>query len=115
MGMAIAEKAMASSSTSRVTSSTTTPQYAFIFDGCLMEGISHETCSWPGTLGLKPIAFWDDNGISIDGHVEGWFTDDTPKRFRALRLASSRPLTVTNRKPSTAIQKPPRPRPASRP
>ena len=49
-----------------------------------MEGISHEACSLAGTLGLgKLVAFWDDNGISIDGHVEGWFTDDTPKRFEA--------------------------------
>jgi transketolase len=58
--------------------------YAFLGDGCMMEGISHESCALAGTLGLgKLIAFWDDNGISIDGHVEGWFTDDTAKRFEA--------------------------------
>ena len=58
--------------------------YAFMGDGCLMEGISHEVCSLAGTLRLaKLVAFYDDNGISIDGHVEGWFRDDTPKRFEA--------------------------------
>ena len=58
--------------------------YTFLGDGCLMEGISHEVCSLAGTLRLsKLVAFYDDNGISIDGHVEGWFTDDTPKRFEA--------------------------------
>ncbi|HEY8330851.1 MAG TPA: transketolase [Pseudomonas sp.] len=58
--------------------------YAFLGDGCMMEGISHEVCSLAGTLGLgKLVAFYDDNGISIDGEVEGWFTDDTPARFEA--------------------------------
>ncbi|WP_036773744.1 transketolase [Photorhabdus australis] len=58
--------------------------YAFMGDGCMMEGISHEVCSLAGTLKLgKLVAFYDDNGISIDGHVEGWFTDDTASRFEA--------------------------------
>ena len=58
--------------------------YVFLGDGCMMEGISHEVCSLAGTLGLgKLVAFYDDNGISIDGEVQGWFTDDTPKRFEA--------------------------------
>jgi transketolase len=58
--------------------------YVFMGDGCMMEGISHESCALAGTLGLgKLIAFWDDNGISIDGHVDNWFTDDTAKRFEA--------------------------------
>ena len=58
--------------------------WVFLGDGCLMEGVSHEVCSLAGTLKLgKLVAFYDDNGISIDGEVQGWFTDDTPKRFEA--------------------------------
>ncbi|MDB4021800.1 transketolase [Litorivicinus sp.] len=58
--------------------------YCFVGDGCLMEGVSHEVCSLAGTLGLgKLVVLYDDNGISIDGNVEGWFTDDTPRRFEA--------------------------------
>lgn len=58
--------------------------YVFLGDGCMMEGVSHEACALAGTWGLgKLIAFWDDNGISIDGHIEGWYTDDTAKRFEA--------------------------------
>jgi transketolase len=58
--------------------------YVFMGDGCMMEGVSHEACALAGTWGLgKLIAFWDDNGISIDGHIEGWYTDDTAKRFEA--------------------------------
>ncbi|NHC03215.1 transketolase [Acinetobacter sp. 187] len=58
--------------------------YCFLGDGCLMEGVSHEACSLAGTLGLgKLIAYYDDNGISIDGEVEGWFSDDTEQRFQA--------------------------------
>ncbi len=58
--------------------------YVFMGDGCLMEGVSHETCALAGTWGLgKLIAFWDDNGISIDGHIEGWYTDDTAARFES--------------------------------
>ncbi|MBS4686487.1 transketolase [Aeromonas sobria] len=84
VGMAIAEKAMAEQFNQPGHDIVDHFTYAFMGDGCLMEGISHEACSLAGTLQLgKLIAFWDDNGISIDGHVEGWFTDDTPKRFEA--------------------------------
>ncbi|EGR1701561.1 transketolase [Vibrio cholerae] len=84
VGMAIAEKALAAQFNKPGHDIVDHFTYVFMGDGCLMEGISHEACSLAGTLGLgKLIAFWDDNGISIDGHVEGWFSDDTPKRFEA--------------------------------
>lgn len=84
VGMAIAEKALAAQFNQPGHEIVDHHTYVFLGDGCLMEGISHEACSLAGTLGLgKLIAFWDDNGISIDGHVEGWFTDNTPGRFEA--------------------------------
>lgn len=84
VGMAIAEKTLAAQFNRPSHCIIDHYTYVFMGDGCLMEGISHEACSLAGTLGLgKLIAFWDDNGISIDGHVEGWFTDNTPKRFEA--------------------------------
>ncbi|MGB5716310.1 MAG: transketolase [Gammaproteobacteria bacterium] len=84
VGMAIAERSLAAEFNRDGHDIVDHNTYVFLGDGCLMEGISHEACSLAGTLGLgKLIAFWDDNGISIDGHVEGWFTDDTPARFEA--------------------------------
>ncbi|MEX0334292.1 transketolase [Vibrio tubiashii] len=84
VGMALAEKTLAAQFNKEGHDIVDHFTYAFMGDGCLMEGISHEACSLAGTLGLgKLIAFWDDNGISIDGEVEGWFSDDTPKRFEA--------------------------------
>ncbi|HGY9570739.1 TPA: transketolase, partial [Vibrio harveyi] len=84
VGMAMAEKALAAQFNKEGHDIVDHFTYVFMGDGCLMEGISHEACSLAGTLGLgKLIAFWDDNGISIDGHVEGWFSDDTPKRFES--------------------------------
>ncbi|UPW18378.1 transketolase [Agarivorans sp. TSD2052] len=84
VGMALAEKMLAAQFNRADHEIVDHFTYAFMGDGCLMEGISHEVASLAGTLGLgKLIAFWDDNGISIDGHVEGWFTDDTPARFEA--------------------------------
>ncbi|WMS86167.1 transketolase [Pleionea litopenaei] len=84
VGMAIAEKTLAAQFNRPDFTMIDHYTYTFLGDGCLMEGISHEVCSLAGTLGLgKLIAFYDDNGISIDGEVEGWFTDDTPKRFQA--------------------------------
>ncbi|GAA79171.1 transketolase [Pseudoalteromonas sp. BSi20495] len=84
VGMAIAEKTLAAQFNKPHFDIVDHFTYCFLGDGCLMEGISHEACSLAGTLKLgKLIAFWDDNGISIDGEVEGWFTDDTPKRFES--------------------------------
>jgi transketolase len=84
VGMALAEELLAAEFNKPGFSLVDHFTYVFLGDGCLMEGISHETCSLAGTLRLKKlIALWDDNGISIDGHVEGWFADDTPKRFEA--------------------------------
>ncbi|MDR4652342.1 MAG: transketolase [Nitrosomonas sp.] len=84
VGMALAEKVLATQFNRPGFDIVNHYTYVFLGDGCLMEGISHEACSLAGTLGLgKLICFYDDNGISIDGHVEGWFTDDTPKRFEA--------------------------------
>jgi transketolase len=84
VGMAIAEKVMAADFNRPEHVIVNHSTYVFLGDGCLMEGVSHEACSLAGTLGLgKLIALYDDNGISIDGPVEGWFTDDTPQRFAA--------------------------------
>jgi transketolase len=84
VGMAMAERALAAQFNKEGHDIVDHFTYVFMGDGCLMEGISHEACSLAGTLGLgKLVAFWDDNGISIDGEVEGWFADDTPKRFEA--------------------------------
>lgn len=84
VGFAIAEKSLAAQFNQPGFDIVDHYTYAFMGDGCLMEGVSHEACSLAGTLGLgKLIAFWDDNGISIDGEVEGWFTDDTPARFKS--------------------------------
>ncbi|WP_417663596.1 transketolase [Pseudidiomarina donghaiensis] len=84
VGMALAEKVLAAQFNRPEHDIVDHYTYTFLGDGCLMEGISHEACSLAGTLGLgKLIAFYDDNGISIDGEVEGWFTDDTVKRFEA--------------------------------
>ncbi len=84
VGMAIAERTLAAQFNRPGHAIVDHHTYAFLGDGCLMEGISHEVCSLAGTLGLgKLICFYDDNGISIDGEVEQWFTDDTPARFKA--------------------------------
>ena len=84
VGMALAEKLLAAEFNREGHAIVDHHTYVFVGDGCLMEGISHEACSLAGTLGLgKLIALYDDNGISIDGKVEGWFRDDTPRRFEA--------------------------------
>ena len=84
VGMALAEKVLAAQFNRPGHTLVDHYTYCFAGDGCLMEGISHEACSLAGTLGLgKLVVFYDDNGMSIDGKVEGWFTDDTPERFRA--------------------------------
>lgn len=84
VGMAIAEKTLAAQFNRDEFEIVDHYTYCFMGDGCMMEGVSHESCSLAGTLGLgKLVAFWDDNGISIDGNVEGWFTDNTPMRFEA--------------------------------
>ena len=84
VGMALAEKLLAAEFNQPGHAIVDHFTYVFAGDGCLMEGISHEACSLAGTLRLsRLVAFYDDNGISIDGHVAGWFTDDTPKRFEA--------------------------------
>jgi transketolase len=84
VGMALAEKLLAAEFNRPGFDIVNHYTYVFLGDGCLMEGVSHEACSLAGTWGLgKLVCFYDDNGISIDGHVEGWFGDDTPKRFDA--------------------------------
>ena len=84
VGMALAEKTLAAQFNRNGHTIVDHHTWVFLGDGCLMEGVSHESCSLAGTLGLgKLIAVYDDNGISIDGEVEGWFTDDTPKRFES--------------------------------
>ncbi len=84
VGMALAERILAAQFNREGHTIVDHHTYVFLGDGCMMEGVSHEACSLAGTLGLgKLIAFYDDNGISIDGHVEGWFTDNTPMRFES--------------------------------
>ncbi len=84
VGMAVAERTLAAQFNTKEHAIVDHHTWVFLGDGCLMEGISHEACSLAGTLGLsKLIAIYDDNGISIDGEVEGWFTDNTPQRFES--------------------------------
>lgn len=85
VGMALAEKVMAAQFNKEDHDIVDHMTYVFLGDGCLMEGVSHEACSLAGSFGLgKLVAFYDDNNISIDGNVDGWFCDDTPKRFEAI-------------------------------
>jgi transketolase len=84
VGMALAEKVLANRYNRGGHEIVDHHTWVFLGDGCMMEGVSHEACSLAGRFGLgKLVAFWDDNGISIDGEVEGWFSDDTPARFEA--------------------------------
>ncbi|MFG0426786.1 transketolase, partial [Pseudomonas sp. zbq_17] len=84
VGFALAEKVLAAQFNRDGHTIVDHNTYVFLGDGCMMEGISHEVASLAGTLGLnKLVAFYDDNGISIDGEVHGWFTDNTPARFEA--------------------------------
>ncbi len=84
VGFAMAEKLLASQFNKPGHDIVDHYTYVFLGDGCMMEGVSHEACALAGTWGLgKLVAFWDDNGISIDGHIEGWYTDDTAGRFKA--------------------------------
>jgi transketolase len=84
VGFAMAEKLLANQFNKPGHEIVNHNTYVFLGDGCMMEGVSHEACALAGTWGLgNLIAFWDDNGISIDGHIEGWYTDDTAKRFES--------------------------------
>ncbi len=84
VGFAMAEKLMANQFNKPGHDIVNHNTYVFLGDGCMMEGVSHEACALAGTWGLgNLVAFWDDNGISIDGHIEGWYTDDTAKRFES--------------------------------
>ncbi len=84
VGFAMAEKLMADQFNKPGHDIVDHDTYVFLGDGCMMEGVSHEACALAGTWGLgKLTAFWDDNGISIDGHIEAWYTDDTAKRFES--------------------------------
>ena len=112
VGMALAEKLLATTFNRPWHTIVDHHTYVFLGDGCLMEGISHEACSLAGTLQLgKLICFYDDNGISIDGEVHGWFTRRHAAALRGLRLArGAATSTATTRRPSKPRSGPPRPR-----